>query len=492
LARLLDSSEVERVVEIDDPRRSLAKDSLRFFRTLAISVGIQGPTAGVIIGPAIIASIVGEPGALAQVVGLFTMGFVAYAFVVFSRSFNTASSIYAFNGTALGSGYGFVSAWILFLVYVSFAAGVYASTGDIAQTFLASFGVNIGWVPIAVVGAILSIVFAFLSIGLSNIVILICEGVSILLISLVGVVVLMHGGYRGHGVSASPFELHGVSVSVLALGVVGAFGQFSGFEGAASLGEESRQSTSTIPRAIAGSLILSALVYIFFTWIVYAAFPSAKAVASSPAPLVSVASTYLSPTVGKIVNGAGMISAFGAQLACLNAAARLLFSVGREVGGGQSARNLLVRTSRRFRSPIGALGIVAGLSFVGLFSFVFEPTANRAATLLIQYGAYLILAAYLMTVVGAVVWTVRTRGGLIPTSILVIGVLVVSYVSYKTFTPFPTYPFDYVLLGAGLSVVVGVAMLLVPSFKVAISSSKLLKVTKSLVFESGSGSPEGL
>jgi amino acid transporter len=108
-----------------EPGRSLRRGSLRFLRTAALPVGIQGPTAGVIIGPAIIAGIVGEPGALAQVLALVAMGFVAYAFVVFTRSFNTAGSVYTFNGSALG--HGFVSAWLLLLP----AAGTGRHTPDV-------------------------------------------------------------------------------------------------------------------------------------------------------------------------------------------------------------------------------------------------------------------------------------------------------------------------------------------------------------------------
>jgi hypothetical protein len=126
--------------------RALRRGSLRFGRTVALPVGIQGPTAGVIIGPAIIASIVSEPGALAQVLALAVMGFVAYAFVIFTRAFNTAGSVYTFNAAALGPGYGFVSAWLLLLVYTAFAAGVYAATADIAQALLASLGLHVGWV----------------------------------------------------------------------------------------------------------------------------------------------------------------------------------------------------------------------------------------------------------------------------------------------------------------------------------------------------------
>ena len=44
---------VARSVASDDPRRSLRGDSVHFVRTVALSVGIQGPTAGVIVGPAI-------------------------------------------------------------------------------------------------------------------------------------------------------------------------------------------------------------------------------------------------------------------------------------------------------------------------------------------------------------------------------------------------------------------------------------------------------
>src|SRR5260370_678986 len=160
------------------PGRLLRRGSLRFLRTAALPVGIQGPTAGVIIGPAIIAGIVGEPGALAQVLALVAMGFVAYAFVVFTRSFNTAGSVYAFNATALGPGYGFVSAWLLLLVYLSFAAGVYATTADIAQTLLASFGVHVGWVWLAPARAGLAPGLAALSTGFTSPAILAAQGPS--------------------------------------------------------------------------------------------------------------------------------------------------------------------------------------------------------------------------------------------------------------------------------------------------------------------------
>jgi amino acid transporter len=469
LARRVDQATAEA-----SPGRPLRRGSLRFLRTAALPVGIQGPTAGVIIGPAIIAGIVGEPGALAQVLALAAMGFVAYAFVIFARAFNTAGSVYAFNGTALGPGYGFVSAWLLLLVYASFAAGVYASTADIAQALLASAGLHVGWAWLGLAGAVLALVLAFASIGFSSLVILACEGASVALITAVAVAVLASGGYHHHGLTAAPFSAHGVSLAVLALGVTAVFGQFSGFESAAVLGEESRHSTRTIPAAITWSLVGAAVIYIFFTWIVYSAYPSPAAVAADPAPLVHDAAVYLSSPVGVAVNTAGLVSAFGAQLACLNAAARLLYALGREVG---DPGRILTRTWARHGSPAGALAVAGAASIAGLAAFSAEPAATRAATLIIQYGAYLILAAYLLTVIAALAWTWRTRRRPVPLAVLAAGVAVLGYVLYRTFVPFPVAPFGWVVAAAGASAAAGAALLLIPGLLARLRSSPLLAVS---------------
>ncbi|MGH9304347.1 MAG: APC family permease [Acidimicrobiales bacterium] len=469
---------VEAAVTADDPARSLRGGSLPFLRTVALSVGIQGPTAGVIVGPAVLASIVGDAGALSYLLGFVAMAFVAYAFVVFSRSFNTASSVYGFNGAAIGPRYGFVSAFLLLLVYTSFATGVYASTADIAQSLLASFGVQIWWVWLALAGWAAAMVLAYASVGFSSLVIFCCEGAAIVLIAIVGGVVLASGGYHHHGFSAAPFATHGIALGVLGLGVVNAFGGFSGFEGAATLGEESRRTTRTIPAAVAVSLVVSAGVYIVFTWIVDNAYPTSQALAAAPAPLVHLAGLYLGTTMAKVVDLAGVISAFGAQLACVNAANRLLFSLGRELGGGRGARNFLVRTDRRRGSPIGALAVVGTASLAGLLAFSSERTAIRALTVIVTYGAYLIVVAYLLTVVAAFVWVWRHRRRPGPLVALGVGTGILGYVLYDTFVPFPAAPFDWVVWAGVGSALVGVALTVVPSVSRRLGSSELLHAAR--------------
>ena len=459
-----------------DPRSSLAKGSLRYVKNLVLSIGIQGPTAVVIIGSAIIARIVGGPGLLAQVLALVTMAFVVAAFIVFALSFNTAGSIYPFNGTAMGPGYGFVSSAILLLVYLSFAVGVYAATADTAQTFFASIGLTVPWFLFGIVGAILAIGLAYLSIGISNIIIFACEGLSIVLVSLVGISVIEKGGYLHHALNAQSFSIHGVGVGVLALEVVPAFGQFSGFEGAATSEEEFKSSTHTISVAIAGSLVISAAIYIFFAWISYNAYPSVKALANDLAPLVRITGIYLNPLAARTVNVAGTISAFGAQLACINAAARLLFALGRETKG-IAPLGFLAKTSSKFRSPTGALAVVAMSTTAALAAFSFEAAANRAGALIIQYDAYLILVAYLLTVVAAMVFVIKTTRKIFPTLVLSVGVVMIGYVLYKTFVPFPTAPLSWVVLSGLGSIALGFVLYLMRPIGIALSNSELLGVT---------------
>jgi amino acid transporter len=474
------AEQLEASISGDPPEHSLKHNQLRFIRTIALSVGIQGPVAGVIVGPAVLASIVGGSGALVYLLGLVAMAFVAYAFVLFSRSFNSASSVYAFNGAALGPTYGFVSVWILLLVYVSFAGGVYASTADIAQTLFGSFGVHLDWVWFAVAGFVLTILFAYRSIRLSTIVIFVCEGVAVLLLAVVGAVVLANGGYHHHAFSSAPFQLHAVTLGVLGLGVVNAFSAFSGFEGAATLGEESTRTTRTIPAAITWSLIGSASVYIVFTWIANNAFPSPAALASSPAPFVQLADATIGSPMGTAVNAAGVVSAFGAQLACINAANRLVFALGREIGGESRIGSFLTRTHPRVGSPIGALAITGATSLAALLAFSFEATAIRALTIILEYGAYLLIVAYLLTVIAAIAWVWRTSRRILPLTVLTIGVGVLGFVLYDTFNPFPPAPFNWVVLAAGASTALGVLIAVVPQVRQRLAASRLLRATHSV------------
>ena len=451
----------------------LKGDHLRFLRVIAESIGIQGPTGGVVITAAILAGIAGGGTALIQLIAAVAMGFVAYAFVIFTRGLNSAGSVYGFTGAIAGPIFGFLSAWALLLVYVNFAGGVYASTADEAQPAFASIGIHWPWPVYALIVAALVTALALVDIKISASVILVVEGVSMLLVIIASIIITIKGGHHGHPFSSAPFRATGLAGPALGLGVVYAFSVFSGFEGAATLGEEAHQPRRNIPRAIWISLAVVATYEVLVSAVVQNAFPSIKALSLAPVPLVSATSTYVTPWFGDVIAWGAVMSSFGAALALVVGASRMLFALARDGFGPK----FLTRTSSRTGAPVGAVGLVAVVSVALLVAFLWEPLATTAVALILTYGADLIIAAYILAVVAALILVIRTRMPIHRGVILGVGLLILGYVCKETFSPLPTGAYRWDFLLAVATMVVGIALpFLFPSLRRGIATSPLLRV----------------
>jgi len=452
--------------------RRLRAGRLRFFRTIAESVGVQGPTAGVVVAPAVLASVSGGGTALVELVAAVAMGFVAYAFVIFTRGFNSAGSVYGFTGAVAGPVFGFVSAWTLMLVYASFAGGLYAVTADEAQPAFGAVGLHLSWQVYAIIAFVLVMALAYLDIKVSAAMILVLEGVSMLLVVTVCSIVLAKGGFHGHAFSSVPFRPDGATLSVLGLGIVLSFSTFSGFEAAATLGEESRQPRRLIPPAVVASLALVAVFTIGVTAVVTNAYPSISQLSTAAVPLVQVADKFVAGWTGDLINLGAVVSAFGASLACAVGASRILFALGRDTGPV-----MLRRTSRLTGTPVGALIWVGAGSLLTLLLFITEPLATRAVALSLGYGSDLIIAAYILVVIAAIVFTVRRHISAVKAVILLVGMAVLGYIFKDTFAPLPAAPFKWDALAAGITLVVGIVLpLAYPPVRRGIVNSPLLKV----------------
>jgi amino acid transporter len=439
---------------------------------IAESVGIQGPTGGVVITAAILAGISGGGTALVQVIAAIAMAFVAYAFVLFTRSFNSAGSVYGFTGAVAGPAFGFLSVWALILVYVNFAGGVYASTADEAQVALVSIGVHSPWPVLAIIVAGLVTVLALLDVKISSTVILLVEGISMLLVVVAALIITVKGGYHHHALSSAPFRATGLSGTALGLGTVYAFSVFSGFEGAATLGEEAHQPRRNVPRAIWISLVVVAIYEIGVSAVIQNAFPSVTALSLSAVPLVSVTSRFVSPWFGDLINWGAVMSSFGAALALVVGASRMVFALGRDGVGP----NFLRRTSGRTGAPTGAVALVAVVSVGLLLTFLGEPQATTAVAVILTYGADLIIAAYMLAVIAALVLVVRAKMPWYRGAVLATGVAVLGYVAKETFVPLPTGAYRWDFYAAVASLLIGMALPHVSSrVRARITTSSLLR-----------------
>jgi len=179
-----------------------------------------------------------------------------------------------------------------------------------------------------------------------------------------------------------------------------------------------------IPPAIVVSLAVVAVFTIGVIAVVTNAYPGISQLSAASVPLVTVTGKFVAGWMGTLVNFGAVVSAFGASLACAVGASRILFALGRDVGPG-----MLRRTSRLTGAPVGALIWVGAGSLLTLLLFIAEPLATRAVALSLAYGADLIIAAYILVVIAAIVFTIRRRMPPAKTVILLIGLGVLGYVA---------------------------------------------------------------
>lgn len=284
-------------------------------------------------------------------------------------------------------------------------------------------------------------------------------------------IVLAKSGFHGHAFSSAPFRPDGVSFSVLGLGVVLSFSTFSGFEAAATLGEESRQPRRLIPPAIMASLAVIAVFTIGVIAVVTNAYPGTSQLSAAAVPLVTVTGRYVAGWMGDLINFGAVVSAFGAALACAVGASRILFALGRD-----TRPVMLRRTSRTTGAPVGALIWVGAGSLLTLLLFIPEPLATRAVAISLAYGADLIIVAYILVVIAAIIFTVRRRMSPVKTAILLIGLAVLGYVVKDTFIPIPAAPYRWDALAAAITLVAGIALpFAYPPLRHGIHNSPLLK-----------------
>ena len=154
----------------------------------------------------------------------------------------------------------------------------------------------------------------------------------------------------------------GIPFSTVAIAAVFGFLSFGGFEGAASLGEETNDPGRNIPRAIFTAVVVAGVFYILCMVTQSLGFglseEGIKRFSESSSPLGDLSNDYIGEAFADFINFGATISAFAATLGAATAASRILFAIARDGFGD----NRLGRTSTRSGAPAGALVVILGIA----------------------------------------------------------------------------------------------------------------------------------
>jgi amino acid transporter len=345
----------------------LKQGTLTMPEVLAQSVANMAPSAAMALLPLLVFTSAGMGTWVSFLVAIVVLLCIGFCAAQFGRRINSAGSFYVWVTRALGPGFGHAAGWGLELGYIVTGVATVYGFAIFGADFLSRFGLPGDSAGILValffVDLVLAAVVAVMDMGLSARTSLILESISVTIILILCVAVWVH---KGTVFDTSQLTLSGVTPGGIVVGVVLAIFAFVGFESAGSLGVESKNSFRNVPRAILWSCLIVGIFYLVVAYTQIFGFQGAVAkdahgtvtatgLATSSAPLPDLATKTGLGFFAYLIDIGICASMFACTLACINAGARVLYSMTHDGMGHRS----LGSVHRHRRTPHVAIVAVA-------------------------------------------------------------------------------------------------------------------------------------
>jgi amino acid transporter len=382
----------------------LRPQCLNFAELLAQNIALISPTMTAALIVPLMFSNSGNTSWVSYAVGTLMLLFVAFSLNQFAKRSTGAGSMYSYSALGLGPTLGSMSGWCLLWSYLFI--GLAGTTGFtiFAAKILSAMNIQVPDVLLFFICIGTCFFLAYKDIVISTIVMLILEGVSCTLITLLCLIVLFH---HGTGMfDATQFDFKTSSWSSLGLGVVVAVFSLVGFESSTAFGEEAKNPLKTIPKSIIWSLIVTGLFFVFVCYTeVLGVRGYSKTLDAIDTPLNVLSGMYGVPWLSIPLSIGAMVSFFALALSCMNAGARVMFAMSRHGAFHDCFR----RSHKENATPHISLAAMAIMMFsvAAFFSvgcgFAVLDEFNDAGTM----GAFGFLGAYTLICLAAPLYLKR-------------------------------------------------------------------------------------
>jgi amino acid transporter len=423
----------------------LAHGSLRLVDAIAISISVIAPGMAMLLNVTGVAAVSGGSTPLAFLLGGIACLALAFVVIGFTRRMAAAGYAYTYTSRSLGKEAGFMAGWLYFFGFICFVPMTMSGVGFLAADLL---GLNPKfWILFFFIGMALFLVLSTIRIRVTTRVQIVVGVVTVAIILIVDLVTTAKGGSHGQALSAFSFgHSNKGGFSGVFYGIILGVTSYIGFETAADFGEETSNPRRNIPIAI---IVATAFVVIFYLWTTYSidigfGVNNGAKFGLDPVALKTTATTYVGPWLGTLVEIGGMCAAFIVCVACATAAARTLFSMGRE-GVLPAAFG---RTHPRWKTPVNATLAVTAVSVVMALLIGYplsdplfgQPFSNYYFWATV--GTLLIIVVYIMVCLGGIAFFWRTRdtrrwNPLWHVAVPVIGAVVFAAAWYGSVHPTP-------------------------------------------------------
>lgn len=421
------------------PSTGLAKASMSPFEVLSQSVAGIAPSAVMATGPALVALNAGSSLLYSYVFSTIILLMVGWCIAQFAKRRGTGTTLLSYIHRALGPFAGFVgaicSAFGYVMIGLASLGGLVLYTQPLLDLVKVPGATSIGVSVVVMVVAMALASFSMVrGVQISTRIGVVLEVLSVLCILAVIVAVLATSGF-----SSAPLSPPELSASGVAGGMVLAILGYVGFESAANMGTEASNPQRTIPRAVIGSVVIVGLLYLLSGYAQLVGLGSGEALAVDAAPFNTLADGAGVHALGYVVDLGAVASFFACITGSLNAASRLLHSMG--------SRGLLPRvvggTHVDHRTPHVAILTLAGLlGVLGVVATIFGMEPILLFALAGTIGTYGYMVAYILVTAGLGLFLMRrsepATAAYVVGAIATLGML---YVLYRNVFPIPAAPY---------------------------------------------------
>jgi len=464
---------VDYATTVKNTHTRLKANALNFWEVLAQAIALISPSMTAALIVPLMFGTAGTAGWLCYLFGTIMLLFVALNLNQFAKRYTSAGSMYEYTVKGLGPKLGGISGWSLIWAYMFIGiAGVTGFTHFASKLLTMAGATGYFSHPSITLFAICMWVAWFLAykdITFSTILMLIFEGVSVIVILALALLATVKLG----PIDSSQIHIH-VSEHVrdIGLGVVVAIFSLVGFECATAFGEEAKKPLMTIPRAVIASLLLTGAFFIFITYVeTHALATNNPTLDQLDSPLSTLSENLGVKWMGVVISFGAMISFFALAMSCLNAGARIVFTMGRygifPISIGSSHKHNL--------TPHIAITVFALIQFLIPTIFMLASYAGAYSQLAIGspydefneaglFGAMGFCVAYVLISIATPVY-LRKIGQLKSYHIALAGIalllLVVPIVG--TVYPAPAYPLNYFAYIFGAYIAAGIVLVVLRS-----------------------------
>jgi amino acid transporter len=203
---------------------------------------------------------------LVYIVGLVAMAFTALSYLMMSRAFPLAGSVYAYAGRSIGESAGFLAGWAMLLEYVVGPVFIYVAISIAIQAVLPGAPREASIALCVAFSTIVNLMGIETTARLNRI--LLCAQLAILALFLTLASGAIVRGVAGAHLSVVPlFQPTEVSVRLILGASSIAVLSFLGFDAVSTLAEESRAGPTAVGRATMLSLVVAAALFVAQTYL---------------------------------------------------------------------------------------------------------------------------------------------------------------------------------------------------------------------------------